>query len=168
MCRTYFLGLVLLLGAAILGPVRPVAAQFPVRPHIESVMVQPAGILTPADSIELEVTLVAGLGPELYQPTAVQKVGNDISVNIFARLGNLVPLPPAQFVGLLETVPLGTLRPGVYSYSVEWLLPSSPFPPPPMARGSFEVIPEPSTMVMILAGVASLLLAFRVRNASGR
>lgn len=159
MARRRFFGIVLV-SSVILIPASPAFAQFLPNPvHIGDVMVVPDGIITPVDEVSLDVRLVSGNSPiGLIQPTQVQVTGNEIFVDLFAGSGFL-RVPATE----REIVPLGTFGRGTYFYEVTQNSPGI-FQSP--TSGAFHVVPEPSTVALIV--VATPLLLFGLCSSNGR
>ena len=133
-------------------------AQFGSDVHISSAAVDPTGIITPADFVSLNVFLESGYAEiELFSPTQVQTIGNDIVVDIFAESGMLTIL---DFD--LETVQLGSFPPGTYSYLVTQRGPS--MFGQAQVSGTFQVVPEPASAIL---GFVGLLLPICRRRAIG-
>jgi len=82
---------------------------------IERVVVQPTGRITSDIPVALEIRITTPTSPgHLGQPTALSIVGFDIHVDLYAEGG--LNQSPDQFV---ETVKLGLLTAGTYSYEVQ-------------------------------------------------
>ncbi len=81
---------------------------------IDNVIVRPTGHILAGDLVSLEIDIFTPTSPgHLAQPTQVEIVGNQITVDIYADGGSLDA--PDSFE---ETVNLGPLLAGTYSYEV--------------------------------------------------
>lgn len=138
-------GLACVVGSVIYFSIGAAEAQNPVA--ISGVTVVPTGTITPADPVSLDVFLTSGSASiQLYSPTQVQIVGNDIAVDVYAMAG-LLAIPDARN----EIVALGTFGPGTYTFQVRQ---NGPTFAPPIVFGGFQVVPEP-----ISAGLAAIAIA---------
>ena len=143
---------------AVAAP-RSTSAQMWNLVDIAGVDVDPIGVITPDDSVALNVHLVSGSAPiALFEPTEVVIDNNDIFVDIYAGSGLL-----AMLDSMVETVPLGTFEPGTYYYEVTQQGPTHD--PTPVA-GSFSVVPEPAALSLLALGGLAALRRRRTRTRS--
>ena len=144
--------------ATALVPIGSAFAQLGSPVDVLSVMVFPADPITPADAVQLDVLLGSGSSEiELFQPTEVQIIGHTIQVDFFAQSGKLAT-PDL----LVETVPLGTLLPGSYAYEV---VQRGPNLGQSTITGGFVVVPEPSSWILCVIGIAAFISQDRRKGA---
>ena len=152
---TYFLGSILFL----IFSNSTVLQTFANQVDLDSVTVSPVGAITPLDDVTLEAFLTSGsCCIANTQPTTTQLIGNNFVVDIFAESGFLT-IPDQK----LESVSLGMLSPGAYTYDVN--LTTFLFPLPSSFQsisGSFVVVPEPSAFSLMCGLFACGLM--RKRN----
>jgi hypothetical protein len=121
---------------------RPACGQTGNPVELASVTRLPAGTLTPSTSISLDAFLTSGSAPiQLYQPTQVQVLGTQVNVDIFAESGLLAILDQRH-----EIASVGMLPAGFYNYRVTQ---NGPHFGNPTINGSFQVVPEPSTIWLL-------------------
>ena len=127
--------------------------------RIDEVLVNPA-LPNTSTPVNFDVKMTTPSAPAfLFSPTTKSINGYDISVNVYLDSGLLTVLDT-----LNENVPLGLLPSGTYSYTVT-LFPSMDIPfgrGQRVVTGSFNVVPEPSSLVLgLLAAMMMCGLLWR-------
>jgi hypothetical protein len=108
---------------------------------IDSVTVLPTGPITPQDPVMIEVVVYSTTVPVFpFQPTEVHETENEIAVDIYLDAGD-----GDAITYVTETVDLGILQPGSYSFSVT-LLPGPNTFGGGVSYGSFQVMQPVPTM----------------------
>ena len=134
---------------------------------IDSVAVLPTGPITPQDPVMIEVVVFSATVPAfLFRPTEVHEAENKIAVDIFVDAGD-----GDAITFLTETVNLGILQPGSYSFSVT-LIPGPNTFGGGVSNGGFQVInPVPSVsnsglvvMIFLVLAVGAAVLTQRRRQ----
>jgi hypothetical protein len=126
---------------------------------ITSVQIIPAEP-TLTDSISILVNGIEGSSPVQIMNTQFSVNGNSLALDIYLDLGFAFVLTPWS-----HTEVIGTLPTGDYNLTVRRLLPSY-YPPDTIVSSystSFEVVPEPCTVVFLGFGLP-LLKAFSKRK----
>ena len=143
--RLFVLGL-----ATVVVPIGSAFAQLGNPVDLFSLTVLPSDPITSSDFVQLDVLLASGSSEiELFQPTEVQIIGQNIQVDIFAESG-LLATPDL----LVETVPLGTLLPGSYVYEV---VQRGPNLGQSTITGGFVIVPEPSCWILCVIAIAAFI-----------
>jgi hypothetical protein len=134
---------------------------------IDSVTVLPTEWITAQDPVMIEVVVFStGVPVFPFQPTEVSEADNEIAIDIFLDAGD-----SDAITYVTETVNLGTLQAGSYSYSVT-LWPGSNTFGGGVSSGAFEVVnPLPTlsnwglvVMIFLILAVGTAVLTQRRRQ----
>lgn len=126
---------------------------------INAVDVLPTPPIRSLDDVSLEIALgSATIDLYLVSPTVVDIFGNSISVDVYADV-TCKGICPTVVDNLTEIVPLGTFSPGTYDFSVT----SYHVGGDTVVNGSFTVVPEPSTALLLRFGLVALAAGRRRR-----
>ena len=137
------------------------------RISIDSVTVLPTEPITPQDPVTIEVVVYSTTVPVFpFQPTEVNEAENEIAVDIFLDAGD-----GDAITYVTETVNLGILQPGSYSFSVT-LWPGPNTFGGGVSYGGFQVInPVPTVsnwglvvMIFLVLAVGTAVLTQRRRQ----
>jgi hypothetical protein len=134
---------------------------------IDSVTVLLPGPFTPQDPVMIEVVVYSTTVPVfLFQPTEIFEAENEIAIDMFVDAGD-----GDAITYWTETVSLGTLQPGLYSFSVT-LIPGPNTFGGGVSYGDFQVINRVPTvsnwglvvMIFLVLAVGTAVLTHRRRQ----
>ena len=137
------------------------------RISIDSVTVLPTEPITPQDPVMIEIVVYSTTVPVFpFQPTEVSESNNEIAIDIFLDAGD-----GDAITYVTETVNLGILQPGSYSFSVT-LWPGPNTFGGGVSDGGFQVInPVPAVsnwglvvMIFLVLAVGTAVLTQRRRQ----
>jgi hypothetical protein len=133
---------------------------------IESVTVDPMAPILPSDPVSLDVRITTPSSPPmLTQPTELSIVGNSVEATIYVDSGPLTVLD-----SFTETLDLEQLPVGTYDYTV-LLVPVMDIPfgrDQRLVTGEFAVVPEPTSLAMLVLLAGGIVGGRQVRRGGRR